>query len=136
MIGMARKYGFLILSGCFLISFMIPDEVYTQEKSYFGHEEFPQDIYAARRQRFMDQMDDGLAVIPGKVRNTYGQVDERPARYFYYLTGIEEPGAWCILDPSSSETYKLFVRPYRLMLKSQKLFMGLTRPFHQTTWTG
>ena len=111
----SRKYvDFSSVLFILCLGFLLPVEARPQEKLFFGHDEFPREVYVSRRAAFMEQMDGGIAIIPGKIRNSYGQVDERQAHYFYYLTGIEESGVWCVLDPESPEPYRLFVRPYSL----------------------
>ena len=58
-----------------------------------------QDYFKDRRERFMQFMDGGIAVFPGKVSQQDGLVNENQAKYFYYLTGCEADGAWLVLDP-------------------------------------
>jgi Xaa-Pro aminopeptidase len=50
----------------------------------------------------MDQIEDGVALI----RNTDKDDD------FYYLTGLNEDNAVCILDPASKQPFVLFLQPY------------------------
>ena len=60
----------------------------------------------------MESIGEAVAIFPGEVRNRYGQVDENLAKYFYWLTGFEDPNAWLILNPVGKEKYLLFVRPF------------------------
>jgi len=52
-----------------------------------------------------------VVVIPGALRNPYGQNDISASRYFYYLTGWEAPGAWVIIEPGARPKTTLFVTP-------------------------
>ena len=47
-----------------------------------------QEFYKVRRDRFMQSMDGGIAVFPGKVRQQDGLVNENQAKYFYYLVNL------------------------------------------------
>jgi Xaa-Pro aminopeptidase len=53
--------------------------------------------YAARRQRLMDEISDGIAIIPGATtpvaENRFFQSND-----FLYFTGIEAPDAWLVVD--------------------------------------
>ncbi len=42
-----------------------------------------QEFYKDRRESFMQSMDGGIAVFPGKVRQQDGLVNENQAKYFY-----------------------------------------------------
>ena len=53
-----------------------------------------EEFFKDRRERFMQAMDGGIAVFPGKVRQDDGLRNENQAKYFYYLTGCEMNGAW------------------------------------------
>lgn len=74
-----------------------------------------QDIYNNRRQRLMEQMGKGVAVLKGAPEQTRTNDTEYPYRQdsdFFYLTGYNEPGAACIIDPNNSEhPFTLFVLP-------------------------
>ena len=69
------------------------------------------EFYVDRRERFMQSMDGGVAVFPGKVRQQDGLVNVEQAKYFYYLTGCETDGAWLVLDPEGPYRSILVVRP-------------------------
>jgi Xaa-Pro aminopeptidase len=71
-----------------------------------------QDYYKDRRERFMQSMDGGIAVFPGKVRQQDGLVNENQAKYFYYLTGCDMNSAWLLLDPDGEyQTIMVIGRP-------------------------
>jgi Xaa-Pro aminopeptidase len=73
------------------------------------------ELFAERRERFMQQIGDGVALFfaaPEKVRSNDTQYRFRQDSYFHYLTGFEEPGAAAVLLPNHSEhRFVLFVRP-------------------------
>ena len=78
-----------------------------------------QDYFKDRRERFMQSMDGGIAIFPGKVRQQDGLVNENQAKYFYYLTGCEVNGAWLVLDPDGKYPSILVMRPpYRMISPS------------------
>ena len=62
-----------------------------------GQESFDKAEFAARRARLMERIPDGIAVILAATEHPY------PTRFrqspdFYYLTGLEEPGAVLVLN--------------------------------------
>jgi Xaa-Pro aminopeptidase len=71
--------------------------------------------YRARRERLLDAIGEGVAVIPAgpelrKSRDT--DVPFRQDSDFHYLTGFPEPGAVAVLTPHDPERrFTLFVRP-------------------------
>jgi len=69
------------------------------------------DLCAARRDALMKSAGGSVVVIPGSLRNPYGQNDISASRYFYYLTGWEAPGAWVIIEPGARPKTTLFVTP-------------------------
>jgi Xaa-Pro aminopeptidase len=78
------------------------------------------EFYQDRRERFMNSMDGGIAVFPGKVRQQDGLVNENQAKYFYYLTGCESDGAWLILDPEGRHRSVLVMRPPHRMISPSR----------------
>jgi Xaa-Pro aminopeptidase len=58
-----------------------------------------QEFFRDRRERFMQAMDGGIAVFPGRVAQQDGLVNENQAKYCYYLSGCDVDGAWLVLDP-------------------------------------
>ncbi len=75
-----------------------------------------EDVFAARRTRFMRQIGDQAAALvfanPVRIRSNDTTYSYRPSNDLWYLTGCEEPDAVCLLLPGHAEhPYVLFVRP-------------------------
>ncbi len=70
-----------------------------------------QAFYKDRRERLMRSMEGGIAIFPGMVTQQDGLVNENQAKYFYYLTGCENSGAWLVLDPAGRYPSILVMRP-------------------------
>ena len=68
----------------------------------FGELEAKSQVYAQRRARLVEQMQEGIAIFKNTDRS----------KNFYYLTGCEEPGAAFLLIPGPQVEFILFVRPY------------------------
>jgi len=72
-------------------------------------------MFEARRRRFMDGMEGGVALFfaaPERTRSNDTQYRYRQDSSFHYLTGFPEPGAAALLIPGHPEhPYMLFVRP-------------------------
>ena len=64
---------------------------------------FEKSEYSARRQKLMDQIEDGFAII----RNSSGQ---KPNLDFLYLCGVKVPDAVLLVDGKKRESH-LFYRP-------------------------
>ena len=81
--------------------------------------------YAARRQAFLKQMGDGVAIFPAaptSIRSQDVEYRYRQNNDLYYLTGFPEPESLCLLSPNhDKEQFILFVRP---------------RDKEKETWTG
>lgn len=81
--------------------------------------------YAARRQAFLKQMGDGVAIFPAaptSIRSQDVEYRYRQDNDLYYLTGFPEPESLCLLSPNhDKEQFILFVRP---------------RDKEKETWTG
>lgn len=78
----------------------------------------PASFFAGNRERLMRQLKNlgpgTLAVIksmPEQPRNGDGDQAFRQDSDFYYLTGVEEPGAVALLAPDANKPYTLLVRP-------------------------
>ncbi len=69
------------------------------------------ELCAQRREALMKKTGGGVVVIPGSLRNPYGQNDISTSKYFYYLTGWEAPGAWVIIEPGARPRTTLFITP-------------------------
>jgi Xaa-Pro aminopeptidase len=63
--------------------------------------------YAGRRQRLMDELPDGVAIIPGATASISGDQFYQ-SNDFFYFTGVEAPDAWLVVDGVSRES-TLFV---------------------------
>lgn len=59
------------------------------------------EIFEKRREKLMDRMEEGIAVIRGA-----GNISD-----FYYLTGLHDEDAVIFLIPEADEKYILFIRP-------------------------
>ncbi len=53
--------------------------------------------YATRRQRLMDEIPDGVAIIPGATSSISGDQFFQ-SNDFFYFTGIEAPNAWLVVN--------------------------------------
>lgn len=62
-----------------------------------GQAVFPRDEYAARRAKLLEHVSDGVAIVFAAVEHPY-PVRFRQSPDFYYLTGLEEPGAILVLN--------------------------------------
>ncbi len=73
------------------------------------------EVFRARRARFLEQIGDGVAVLPAAPELYKSGDTEVPFRQdsdFFYLTGFPEPGAVAVLSPHDAEhRFTLFVRP-------------------------
>jgi Xaa-Pro aminopeptidase len=71
--------------------------------------------YAARREAFVKQMGEGVAIFPAaplSIRSHDTEYRYRQDNDLYYLTGFPEPEALCLLSPQhDTERFILFVRP-------------------------
>jgi len=59
--------------------------------------------YAARRQRLMDEIPDGVAIIPGATSHIAGNQFFQ-SNDFFHFTGVEAPDAWLVVDGVSRES--------------------------------
>ncbi|HEV2837242.1 MAG TPA: Xaa-Pro peptidase family protein [Pyrinomonadaceae bacterium] len=75
--------------------------------STFAQQPFKKDEFMARRAKLFEKIPDGIAVIFA-ARNQFYPVKFRQAPDFYYLTGIEEPGAVLVMVGSNKASF-LFV---------------------------
>lgn len=76
----------------------------------------PAEVLEARRQRFLDSLDTGVAILmsgsPRDLEGDYPQAsDFRQANDFFYLTGLETPDSWLVLgsSPDGGRIRMLFV---------------------------
>ncbi|MEX2570454.1 MAG: aminopeptidase P N-terminal domain-containing protein, partial [Gemmatimonadota bacterium] len=76
---------------------------------------FPAELLAARRDRLLQRLGDGIAIVPAapelrKSRDT--EVLYRQSSDLYYLTGMLEPDAVAVLTPHDPDhRFTIFVRP-------------------------
>jgi Xaa-Pro aminopeptidase len=72
-------------------------------------------IYAARREAFVKQMGQGVAIFPAaplSIRSNDTEYRYRQDNDLYYLTGFPEPESVCLFSPQhEKERFILFVRP-------------------------
>jgi len=77
-------------------------------------QEIDPEVFKARRQALMKQLDGGVAVLYGKIGHTSdaGTGPFVQDSDFYYLTGVSEPGAALLLEPNGHR-YKeiLYLQP-------------------------
>lgn len=75
--------------------------------------EFDPAVFNRRRERFLREMEDGIALIPSApefIRNGDVHYDYRQHSDFFYLTGFEEPGSLLLLRKGrGKERFILFV---------------------------
>ena len=75
----------------------------------------PNETLASRRERLLERIGDGVAIIPAlpellKSRDT--EVPYRASSDLFYLTGLLEPGSCAVLTPhDDAHRFTLFVRP-------------------------
>jgi Xaa-Pro aminopeptidase len=65
------------------------------------------DVYRRRRKAVMDKLKTGATLVVNEERFE----GLREGMDFYYLTGIDEPGAALLLDPAAPDPEVLFLRP-------------------------
>jgi len=65
------------------------------------------DVYRRRRKALMEKLKTGATLIVNEARFD----GLREGMDFYYLTGIDEPGAALLLDPGAPDSETLFLRP-------------------------
>ncbi|HEU4436787.1 MAG TPA: aminopeptidase P N-terminal domain-containing protein, partial [candidate division Zixibacteria bacterium] len=60
----------------------------------------PKEVFKERRGKLLELMGDGVAVLYGKTGSFEGEFKQDDN--FYYLTGVEEPGAILVLAPKEN----------------------------------
>ncbi|MFC2121418.1 aminopeptidase P N-terminal domain-containing protein [Bacteroidota bacterium] len=78
------------------VLFIIP------EKQVFAQEKEDLKYFKARRQKLMENMNKGMAIISSAA------IDKRAAE-FYYLTGYKEDGAYAVIDPEADDKFVIYV---------------------------
>ena len=72
-------------------------------------QDFSPDIFAARRERVLADLDGSALVLCSETNASGGR--HRPDRDLFYLTGVREPGAVAVLRPDGADgDFVLFVR--------------------------
>ena len=84
--------------------FIAPVFIFILAGSTFAQQPFNKAEFAARRAKLFEKMPDGVAVIFAEKAQHY-PVKFRQAPDFYYLTGIEEPGAILVMSGPSKSTF-------------------------------
>jgi Xaa-Pro aminopeptidase len=82
------------------------------------------EMFAKRRERFMQALNGGLAILPSApvaIRSADVEFNYRQDNDFFYLTGFAEPEAVALFAPAEKEPFVLFVRQ---------------RDKERETWTG
>lgn len=83
-----------------LLLLLLPAPVFAQEDIPFFTTDFPPQEFASRRARIYDAIGEtGVAVLQG-AQSPAGYVRFRQSNEFYYLSGIEVPHAYLLLDGS------------------------------------
>lgn len=84
----------------------------------------PRSDFGLRRAATLAALPDGVLVLRGSVEEEFGEVGRfRQNNWFLYLTGVEIPGAYLVLDPGAAE-------PSRAVL-----YIPPRNPAHER-WTG
>jgi len=76
--------------------------------------EMPGDVHARRRERFLAEIGDGVAVLcsaPELIKSRDTEVLYRQDSDFFYLTGFREPGVAVLTPHDPEHRFTLFVRP-------------------------
>jgi Xaa-Pro aminopeptidase len=76
--------------------------------------EMPGDVHARRRERFLAEIGDGVAVLcsaPELIKSRDTEVLYRQDSDFFYLTGFREPGVAVFTPHDPEHRFTLFVRP-------------------------
>jgi Xaa-Pro aminopeptidase len=74
----------------------------------------PDDPYGRRRERFLEQLGRGVAVLcsaPELIKSRDTEVHYRQDSDFFYLTGFHEPGVAVLTPHDPEHRFALFVRP-------------------------
>lgn len=92
----------LTIQGCGSTGPLYPSESYLPAGT-----RSPLSEYALRRQRLMEQIGDGAAVIAGATEPV-ASVQFRQNNDFFYFTGVEVPGAFLVVDGAARESALFF----------------------------
>ena len=103
-----RKMGFAVFTLCLVL---LPGSASSQEGSPGGA--IPSEVLKARRQALLDALNGAPALLSSAgPRGDYAQdSDYREDNDFFYLTGLEAPGAWLALNGGGGEGAVLYLPP-------------------------
>ena len=91
------------------------------EPSHFG---ISRSEFAARRKAAMAAMPDGILVVRGSVEEEAGEASKfRQNNWFFYLTGIEAPGGYLVLDATAPDG------------ANERIYLPAVNPLYER-WTG
>lgn len=71
-----------------------------KEPHHFG---VPRSDYVARRAAAMSALGDGILVLRGTIEEEHGETKFHQNPWFFYLTGVDAPGAYLVLNPLAPE---------------------------------
>ena len=86
--------------------------------STFAQQPFKKDEFVARRAKLFEKIPDGIAVIFA-AKGQFYPVKFRQAPDFYYLTGIEEPGAVLVMSGPSKSSFLYVPRRSEPQLRAE-----------------
>lgn len=92
----------------FALLFLLPAALLAQSPYYQPH--FPPEEFQARWRKIFDQIGDRAVAIVQGAPLARGYAMPRQSNEFYYLSGIETPGAYLLLDGRTRKT-TLFLPP-------------------------
>ena len=102
----------------------------------FAQQPFNKSEFVARREKLFEKIPDGIAVLFG-ARGQHYPVKFRQTPDFYYLTGIEEPGAVLVLSGPNKRSFLFAPRRSEVQIRAdgpgiwqmekREEFYGLTR---------
>jgi Xaa-Pro aminopeptidase len=103
-----RKPGLAVFTLCLTL---FPGSAVPQEGSPAGT--VPKELLEARRQRLLEALDGAPAILSSAgPRGDHAQdSDYREDDDFFYLTGLEAPGAWLVLNAGDREGAVLYLPP-------------------------
>ena len=87
---------------CCLLCLLVSEMAFSQTMWKY----FTPDDFAARRNKVMEKIGDGILILQG-AELTEGYIKFRQDNNFYYLTGVEVPDAVLIIDGKSKESVLL-----------------------------